>query len=76
MMLRYNDGLYLVNSIKKTINPNNRYADRVTFKMDLIYSFKHRETFTHDNPWLWPSAEQPARDVESIFISQMKKLGM
>jgi hypothetical protein len=74
-MLRYGKGLFIVRNFVKTraTNPAN---DRVRFKMDLIYNFQHRTTFTPENKWLWPASEQPAKDVENIFISQMKKLGM
>ena len=74
-MLRYNKGLFIIRDflITKTDNPAN---NRVSFKMDLIYNFQHRKTFTSENKWLWPASEKPAQDVENIFLSQMKKLGM
>jgi len=69
-MLRYYRGLYTINDFVK------KGDDRISFKMDLIYNFKKKETFTPENQWLWPASEKPAKDVMDIFISQMKKLGM
>jgi len=69
-VIRYNKGLFVVkNFVKKSDN-------RVSFKMDLIYTFKYKETVTPERKWLLPASEKPAQDVENIFISQMKKLGM
>jgi hypothetical protein len=48
----------------------------ITFKIQQIYGFDKEETITPESPWLKPAGEKPAKDVESIFISQMKKLGM
>ncbi len=70
LLMPYKGGLYRISNFTKRGN------DKVSFKMDLIYDMKHEETTTTASPWLLPAAEQPAKDCENIFISQMKKLGM
>ena len=69
LFMRHNDRLFAVTSFGRT-------GGRVSFKMEQIYNFAHEETVTPASPWLWPASEQPAKDVESIFISQMRKRGM
>jgi hypothetical protein len=70
LLMRFNDELFSVLDFQKKADGD------ITFKLDLIYNLKHKQTFTHETPWLMPAAEKPAADVENIFISQMKKLGM
>ena len=70
MLMRFNDELFSVLDFQKTSNGD------ISFKIDLIYNLKEKTTYTHETPWLMPAAEKPAQDVENIFISQMKKLGM
>jgi hypothetical protein len=69
LVMRHNDKLFQVSNFQKS-------GGNVSFKMDQIYGLDREETIPPASPWLMPAAEQPARDVESIFISQMKKLGM
>jgi hypothetical protein len=69
LVMRHNDKLFQVSNFQKS-------GGKVSFKMNQIYGLDREETITPAHPWLMPSAEQPARDVENIFISQMKKLGM
>ena len=69
LMLRYNQHLWQVSNFVKT-------GDRVDFELDPIYYFGNQYTFNPAYSYLIPARKQPAEDVESIFISQMKKLGM
>jgi hypothetical protein len=70
MAVRYNDKLFLINNFQ------NKSEGGVTFKMQMIYGLDKKETITPASPWLKPASEKPAKDVETIFIAQMKKLGM
>jgi len=69
LVMRHNDKLFVVQNFVKT-------GGRVSFKMNQLYGLDNEETITPASPWLLPASEKPAADVESIFISQMKKLGM
>ena len=69
LVMRHNDKLFKVTNFQKV-------GGRVTFKMNQLYGLDKEETITPARPWLWPASEKPAQDVENIFISQMKKLGM
>jgi hypothetical protein len=70
ILMRYNDKLFSVNDWQ-------RKADKkISFKINEIYGFDKQETITPEKPWLRPASEKPAKDVENIFISQMKKRGM
>jgi len=69
LVMRHNNKLFTVQNFEKS-------GGRVSFKMNQLYGLDKEETVTPENPWLRPASEKPAQDVESIFISQMKKLGM
>jgi hypothetical protein len=69
LVMRYNDKLFTVSNFEKR-------GGKVSFKMQQIYGLDRAETMTPASPWLLPASEKPAADVENIFISQMKKLGM
>ncbi len=69
ILMRHNDKLFSVTGFEKR-------GGKVHFKMQEIYGLDREETITPETPWLKPATENPARDVENIFISQMKKLGM
>jgi len=64
------DGIFSVKDFMKEADGG------VSFKMDLIYNVTYDKTKTPERAWLQPANEKPAQDVENIFISQMKKLGM
>jgi hypothetical protein len=68
--MRHSDKLFEVTNFQKKADGG------IEFKMQEIYSFDKEETMTPESPWLKPASENPAKDVENIFISQMKKLGM
>jgi len=70
IFMRMSDEIFTVKDFTKDAGGG------VSFKMDLIYNIKYDKTKTPENAWLQPASEKPAQDVESIFISQMKKLGM
>jgi hypothetical protein len=68
--MRFNDKLFNVNDFKKS-------ADGVmSFKIQQLYGEDKQETITPELPWLKPATDDVSKDTESIFISQMKKLGM
>jgi hypothetical protein len=69
LLMRHNDKLFSVSGFEKK-------NGKVFFKMQQIYGFDKEETITPETPWLKPASEKPGKDVENIFISQMKKLGM
>jgi hypothetical protein len=69
LLMRHNDKLFSVAGFEKK-------NGKVIFKMEQIYGFDKEETITPESPWLKPSGEKPGKDAESIYISQMKKLGM
>ncbi len=69
IVMRHSDKLFSVTGFEKR-------GGKVHFKMQEIYGLDRGETITPESPWLKPATEKPARDVENIFISQMKKLGM
>jgi hypothetical protein len=70
LIMRHNDKLFSVTDFHKKSDGG------IEFKMQQIYGFDKKETITPESPWLKPAGEKPAQDVENIFISQMKKLGM
>jgi hypothetical protein len=70
IFMRMSNEIFSVKDFTKEANGG------VSFKMDLIYNIKYDKTKTPENAWLQPASEKPAQDVENIFISQMKKLGM
>jgi len=70
MAIRHNDKLFLINNFQRKSDGG------VTFKMQMIYGLDKKETITPATPWLKPASEKPAKDSETIFIAQMKKLGM
>jgi len=45
MAMRHNDKLFLISNFEKR-------GGNVTFKMDQIYNFQHKETVTPQNEWL------------------------
>jgi hypothetical protein len=67
-IVQYGGNLHFVDSF--------RSADSVSFRLRQVYSFDYSTTMTQPQPWLLPASNEVARDVEKIFISQMKKLGM
>jgi len=70
IFMRLSDNIFSVRDFLKTANGG------ISFKLDLIYNIKYDKTKTPQKAWLLPASEKPAQDVENIFISQMKKLGM
>jgi hypothetical protein len=68
--MRFNDKLFSVTGFQKKSDGG------ITFKIQQIYGFDKEETITPETPWLKPASEKPGKDVENIFISQMKKQGM
>jgi hypothetical protein len=68
--MQYNDKLFEVTNFQKKADGG------IEFKMQEIYGFDKEETMTPESPWLRPASEKPSKDVENIFITQMKKLGM
>ena len=69
-VLFHNNNMFTVTDFSRKMDGG------VTFKMEMLYTLSREETTTPAAPWLQPAAEKPAEDVENIFISQMKKLGM
>jgi hypothetical protein len=69
ILMRHSDKLFSVSGFEKK-------GGKVFFKMQQIYGLDKEQTITPESPWLKPAGEKPAQDVENIFISQMKKLGM
>jgi hypothetical protein len=67
-IVQYGGNLHFVDSF--------RAADSVSFRLRQVYSFDYSTTTTQPQPWLLPASNEVASDVEKIFISQMKKLGM
>jgi len=59
-----------------TVTEFQKKGDGVHFKMNELYDISREETTTPARQWLKPASDKPAKDVEIIFISQMKKLGM
>jgi len=70
LLMYYNNRLWEVTSFQKKSDAG------VEFKKEEVYSFVQHDTQTAQTPWFIPATEKPAKDVESIYISQMKKLGM
>jgi hypothetical protein len=68
--MRFNNKLFNVNDFKKSANGT------ISFKIQQLYGFDNAETITPETPWLKPATDDVSKDTESIFISQMKKLGM
>ena len=68
--MRHNDKLFSITGFQKKSDGG------ITFKMKQIYGFDKEETMTPETPWLRPAYEKPAKDGETIFISQMKKQGV
>ena len=68
-----NRNLHAVVSFQATGTGRSR---SVKYETEQIYKFDLPETITRGRPWLVPAAEKVSRDVQKIFISQMKKLGM
>jgi murein DD-endopeptidase MepM/ murein hydrolase activator NlpD len=50
--------------------------DNVTFKSEQVYKFDKKSTKTKATPWFEPACEKAAKEIEGIFTSQMKKLGL
>jgi murein DD-endopeptidase MepM/ murein hydrolase activator NlpD len=50
--------------------------DNVTFKSKQVYKFDQKSTKTEAKPWFEPACEKAAKEIEGIFASQMKKLGL
>jgi hypothetical protein len=48
----------------------------VAFKLKQVYKFDKSETVTKPEPWLLPASEKAANQMQAIFNSQMKKLGL
>jgi hypothetical protein len=48
----------------------------VKFKTKMLYKLDKKKTRVKAEPWFKPACEKVSRDVQKIFISQMKKLGM
>lgn len=48
----------------------------VKYETEQIYKYDLPETTNEGKPWLVPAANKVAQDVQKIYISQMKKLGM
>jgi hypothetical protein len=48
----------------------------VAFQLELFHKFDTAQTKTEANPWLLPASEKVGRQVQAIFNSQMKKLGV
>jgi hypothetical protein len=68
--MRFTNNLFIIKDFEK-------YGEgRISFEREMVYNFDKPETITPESPWLRPAADEVAKDTESIFISQMKKLGM
>jgi len=67
LFLSMNKTLFKVTSFKKS-------GESVSFKKTPMYNIKFSETKTKASPWLQPSAEQPAKDAQSIYNFQLDKL--
>jgi hypothetical protein len=59
--------------IVTSFNKNRR---NVAFRLEQVYKFDKPETTTTAEPWLLPASEKVGRQVQAIFNSQMKKLGV
>jgi hypothetical protein len=68
-IIQYGGNLHFVDSFRAS-------GGAVSFRLRQVYSFDYSTTTTQPQPWLLPASNEVARDVEKIFISQMKKLGM
>jgi|WetSurMetagenome_2_1015567.scaffolds.fasta_scaffold525034_2 hypothetical protein len=65
--LRYSNNIYLVTSFNKSKN-------KIKFKMNHIYNLSQKSATINSNPMLLPATEQPVKDAQNIYNSQMDKL--
>jgi hypothetical protein len=65
--------MYYNNSLFTVSNFQRKSDNKISFKMDMIYNLERTGTVTPAIPWLLPASEQPAKDIETLFIAQMKK---
>lgn len=74
---------FIASRQKKFIRMNNAFfqvtnfrkgKSKVSFKLKEILNLKHHTTETPQNQWLEPASEAAAKDMQSIFNSQMDKL--
>lgn len=62
--IRIGDGIFRVSSFRKK-------RGGITFRARLVYNFKHRATFTPENPWLLPASDRAARLFGGFFAEEM-----
>lgn len=65
---KHNENIYKVTSFRKS------KGGQVRFKKKHFYNVSERTTKVKRNPWLYRSSQQPAKDGQSIYNSQVKKL--
>jgi hypothetical protein len=68
-----NRNLFYVTKFTAVGNKDSRKAE---FEHEEVYNFERQNMLTRARPWFRPACEKVAKDVDKIFISQMKKLGM
>lgn len=64
--MRMNNAFFTVANFHKT-------KSGVKFRMKEILNLKHKSTHTPQNEWLEPASEDAAKNMQSIFNSQMDK---
>lgn len=65
--LIYNNNIYQITSFTKSKN-------RIHFKKQHIYNLSQRHARIKKNEWMKPAIQQPIRDGQNIYNSQIKKL--
>ena len=76
--------LYMANKLNKVINRNGKIyrvdsfakmgRDHVKAKTTLLYSLRQSPITIRKTRWLQRAIEKPSRDLENIYISQIKKI--
>lgn len=66
-VMKYSDNIYLVFSFKKSGN-------KIKYRKKHLYNVSERTAYIRRMPMLEPAIEQPVRDAQNIYNSQMRKL--